>query len=131
MYFLYRKAWALSIRTSHSSAPAIKSDRCLWLALTAARLSATGFAAPPVQAALAFARQPGQPGSAWHVGAFGALLTPYGRDFDLNGPQASDNQNHERPIAAPFVSSFTPADLSQVPHPDPWSWTTGTPLPCH
>ncbi len=55
-------------------------------------LSCTLFLLDP-QAALAipsFAAQTGQPCAACHIGAFGPQLTPYGRDFKLNGYVASD-----------------------------------------
>lgn len=66
-----------------------------------------------VQAVPSFAEQTGQPCAACHVGAFGPQLTPYGRDFKLNGYVASDGQPHFPPVAATVQTSFTQTATNQ------------------
>jgi hypothetical protein len=60
-----------------------------------------------------FARQTGQPCASCHVGAFGPQLTPYGREFKLNGYVWSDNKPHV-PVAAMVQSSFTHTHSDQA-----------------
>jgi hypothetical protein len=62
-----------------------------------------------------FAEQTGQPCAACHVGAFGPQLTPFGRDFKLNGYVASDGKNHFPPLAMTAQGSFTNTQDAQQP----------------
>ena len=57
--------------------------RRAWALLGAALV--VGISAAPARAVPAFAVQTGQTCETCHVGGFGPQLTPYGRNFKLNG----------------------------------------------
>jgi hypothetical protein len=68
--------------------------------------------ARPAAAVPSFARQTGQDCAQCHVGAFGPQLTPYGRNFKLNGfvwGEASDLP----PLSAMLITSLTNTQASQ------------------
>src|SRR5579859_1038427 len=79
-----------------------------------------GMAPRQASAVPAYARQTGQPCQTCHVGAFGPQLTPFGRDFKLNGYTLSDGWDHFPPLAVGIQSSFThtAADQPQSPAPN-------------
>ncbi|MDE2029859.1 MAG: cytochrome C [Alphaproteobacteria bacterium] len=68
-----------------------------------------GFLVSPgvAHAVPSFATQTGQPCAACHVGAFGPQLTPFGRDFKLNGYTMTDGNKHGLPVSLMLQSSFT------------------------
>jgi hypothetical protein len=82
---------------------------------SAALLGATVFGAR-AEALPAFAAQTGQPCQMCHVGGFGPQLTPYGRDFKLNGyTQRSTPFN--LPVSAMVVASYLRTAKGQDPPP--------------
>jgi hypothetical protein len=83
---------------------------CL-LALAVVGLSATQAAAVP-----AFAIQTGQPCSGCHVGGFGPQLTPFGRQFKINGYTIRTN-DFNVPLSAMAVASYINTAKDQAPQP--------------
>jgi hypothetical protein len=83
---------------------------CL-LTLAVAGLSATRAAAVP-----AFAIQTGQPCSGCHVGGFGPQLTPFGRQFKINGYTIRTN-DFNVPLSAMVVASYINTAKDQPPAP--------------
>lgn len=73
----------------------------------------------PAQAIPSFATQTGQPCSACHVGAFGPQLTPFGREFKLNGYTMTDGNKHGLPLSLMLSSSFTNTQKDQASAPAP------------
>ena len=73
--------------------------------------------ATPALAVPSYSTQTGQACSVCHVGAFGPQLTPYGRNFKLNGYTQSDGEDHGLPIALMLQSSFTSTQAGQNPPP--------------
>lgn len=65
----------------------------------------------------AFADQTGQPCEACHVGGFGPELTPFGREFKLNG-YTMRAKSFNLPVSAMAVASFVHTRRDQVPAPD-------------
>ncbi|WP_173586047.1 cytochrome C [Methylogaea oryzae] len=59
------------------------------------------------QALPSFARQTGSACSACHVQSFGPGLTPYGRQFKLNGYTWSNGESNLPPVSALIEGSFT------------------------
>ncbi len=75
------------------------------------------------QAVPSYARQTHLPCSSCHVGAFGPELTPFGRDFKLDGYTMSVGDDAKIPLSAMLVESFVhtgqpqdPADLGKPYH---------------
>ena len=66
----------------------------------------------------AYAVQTAQPCSACHVGGFGPQLTPFGRQFKLEGYTMRGTQEFALPISAMAVASYvrTSADQSALLH---------------
>ncbi|MDE2570644.1 MAG: hypothetical protein KGM93_17210 [Sphingomonadales bacterium] len=83
-------------------------------------LAAAALIAAPrqVEAVPAFAQQTGLPCQACHVGGFGPELTPFGRDFKLNGYTQRSGDKFTPPISAMAVASLTHTKKDQVPPPD-------------
>ncbi len=71
----------------------------------------------PVHAVPAFAEQTGQPCQSCHVGGFGPELTPFGREFKLNG-YTMRAKPFNVPLSAMAVGSYTHTKKDQVPPPD-------------
>jgi hypothetical protein len=69
------------------------------------------------EAVPAFAEQTGQPCQACHVGGFGPHLTPFGREFKLNG-YTMRTKSFNPPVSAMVVASYTHTKKDQVPPPD-------------
>jgi hypothetical protein len=82
------------------------------LALTVVGLTAAGALAVP-----SFAVQTGQPCSACHVGGFGPQLTPFGREFKMNGYTLRTN-TFNVPVSAMVVASYVRTAKDQ-PAPPP------------
>jgi len=70
----------------------------------------------PVSALPAFADQTGLACSACHVGGYGPQLTPFGRNFKLNG--YTQRSKAAIPISAMTNFSYTHTNTDQVPAPD-------------
>lgn len=88
------------------------------LQVATATFAAMGFglSASPAQAVPAFAEQTGLPCQACHVGGFGPQLTPYGRQFKLEG-YTQRSKRFNLPFSAMGVASFTHTRTDQVPPP--------------
>ena len=71
----------------------------------------------PANAVPSFADQTGQPCQACHVGGFGPQLTPFGREFKLNG-YTMRAKPFNVPLAAMAIASYTHTKKDQVPAPD-------------
>lgn len=82
------------------------------LALAATLLTAGGALAVP-----SFAIQTGQPCSACHVGGFGPQLTPFGREFKMNGYTLRTN-TFNVPVSAMAIASYVRTAKDQ-PAPPP------------
>ncbi len=73
--------------------------------------------ASPASAVPAFARQTHMPCAACHVGAFGPELTPFGREFKLDGYTLSVGNDTKIPLSAMLVESFTHTKKAQAAAP--------------
>jgi hypothetical protein len=74
------------------------------------------------QAVPSFARQTGTPCTACHTMAFGPNLTPYGREFKLNGyvwGKSIGDEGYVPPLSAMVVGSFTNTARDQDTPPGP------------
>jgi hypothetical protein len=74
--------------------------------------------ARPAKAVPAFAAQTGQPCQMCHVGGFGPQLTPYGRNFKLNG-YTQRTGPIDVPLALMAVASYVRTDKAQPEPPAP------------
>ena len=83
------------------------------LILTMVALSAGSAGAVP-----AFAVQTGEPCSGCHVGGFGPQLTPFGRQFKLNGYTLRSN-SFNVPLSAMAIASYIRTAQPQNPPPAP------------
>src|SRR5436305_14330305 len=73
------------------------------------------FATAPAQAVPAFAVQTGQPCKQCHIGAFGPQLTPFGRQFKLNGYTLRAGDAFTLPVSAMAIASFVHTQGDQEP----------------
>jgi hypothetical protein len=89
----------------------LRLTREFLLALTMVGLTATGALAVP-----SFAVQTGQPCSACHVGGFGPQLTPFGREFKMNGYTLRTN-TFNVPVSAMAIASYVRTAKDQPPPP--------------
>jgi hypothetical protein len=64
------------------------------------------FAATPSWAIPVYSAQTDQPCAACHIGGFGPQLTPFGRQFKLDGYTASAGNTFTVPVSAEVVASF-------------------------
>ena len=87
------------------------------LLTVAAAAGLVALTAAPASALPAYAVQTSQPCSACHVGAFGPQLTPFGREFKLEGYTMRGDTNFSAPVSAMTVLSFvhTAKDLPGKP----------------
>ena len=67
----------------------------------------------------AFAEQTGQPCSACHVGSFGPQLTPFGRQFKLEGYTMRAGETFTNPVSAMAILSFVNTAQDQAAPPAP------------
>jgi hypothetical protein len=83
-------------------------------ALTAELISVSAANAVP-----AFAVQTGQPCATCHIGGFGPHLTPFGRQFKLEGYTARGGDTFTVPLSAMAIASYihTSADQATAPAP--------------
>ena len=84
--------------------------------VAALSLIVLGLVASPAAAVPSFATQTGQPCQACHVGGFGPQLTPFGREFKLNGYTQRMN-NNSIPLSAMAVASYVKTSADQPPTP--------------
>jgi hypothetical protein len=95
---------------------ALQRLAALWLlAMAGLAVSATNAAAVP-----AFAAQTGEPCQACHVGGFGPQLTPFGREFKLQGYTLRTNDK-SIPLSAMVVASYLRTEKAQNPPPAPYN----------
>jgi len=90
----------------------------LWLAVIISFL----FLSSEIQAMPSFARQTGEACSACHTQAFGANLTPFGRDFKLGGYTMSGGTGVDAKVpavSAMITGSFTNSKADQTPPDSP------------
>jgi hypothetical protein len=81
-------------------------------------LAIAGLSAGRAGAVPAFAVQTGEPCSGCHVGGFGPQLTPFGRQFKLNGYTLRSN-SFNVPLSAMVVASYLHTAKPQDPPPAP------------
>src|ERR1041385_3441460 len=62
--------------------------------------------ADPANAVPAFAVQTGQPCQTCHIGAFGPQLTPFGRQFKINGYTLRAGDTFTPPVSGMAIASF-------------------------
>lgn len=91
------------------------------LLLTAALALSALVVSPSVLAVPSFARQTGAACAMCHTTAFGPNLTPYGREFKLNGYvwDSGKNDTYIPPVSGMVVGSFTNTKQDQSPPPGP------------
>lgn len=99
--------------------PAAARRQELLLPLTIS-VTVLALVASPAHAVPAFAIQTSQPCQACHVGGFGPALTPFGREFKLNGYTLRTNASN-LPLSAMAVASYTHTRADQNPPPDGFS----------
>jgi len=90
--------------------------------LLMALISVTLLISSEVQAMPSFARQTGEACSACHTQAFGANLTPFGRDFKLGGYTMSGGTGVDAKVpavSAMITGSFTNSKADQTPPDSP------------
>jgi hypothetical protein len=102
-----------TLRLSRALFAKLSAIAALTIAVTA--LTATEAAAVP-----AFAVQTGEPCQACHVGGFGPQLTPFGREFKLQGYTLRKN-SFNIPISAMVVASYLQTSKPQNPPPPGYS----------
>lgn len=83
------------------------------LAYFAATLGA--LCSSPASAVPAFAVQTRQPCQTCHIGAFGPQLTPFGRQFKLNGYTLRAGSNFTVPVSAMAIASYVHTEGDQPP----------------
>jgi hypothetical protein len=99
-------------RSTRTRAPiAHKLSAVFALALAVVGLSATQAGAVP-----AFAAQTGMPCQSCHVGGFGPQLTPFGREFKLQGYTLRTNPSNV-PLSVMAVASYLNTAKPQIPPP--------------
>ena len=79
-------------------------------------------ASPNAHAVASFARQTGAACSTCHTNSFGPNLTPFGREFKLNGYVWDSGKKDEAyipPISGMLMGSFTNTKQDQDPQPGP------------
>jgi hypothetical protein len=81
-------------------------------------LAAQGLAATTAEAVPSYAIQTGQPCEACHVGGFGPQLTPFGRNFKING-YTSRSGGFTLPVSAMLVASYVSTAKGQPGGPAP------------
>ena len=78
--------------------------------------AAAAMLASPAQALPAFAAQTGQPCQMCHIGGFGPQLTPYGRNFKMNG-YTQRATSFSVPLSAMVEGSYVHTQDPQDPPP--------------
>ena len=85
------------------------------LTVLAVALLGAALAVTPARAIPAFAQQTGQPCTACHVGAFGPVLTPYGRAFKIGGYTTTGGEGwaSHLPVSLMLLGSYTNTNQGQ------------------
>lgn len=102
---------------ARTSTPQLSENSAKPLLLLFALALIAVFTPRPVGAVPSFTDQTGQPCQACHVGGFGPHLTPFGREFKLNG-YTMRSKPFNVPLAAMAIGSFTHTKRDQLPPPD-------------
>jgi hypothetical protein len=76
-------------------------------------------ATDPAAAVPAFAVQTGQPCQTCHIGAFGPQLTPFGRQFKMNGYTLRAGDTFTPPVSGMAIASFVHTQKDQPEPPAP------------
>src|SRR5579863_5992081 len=107
------------ILANHAAHKQGKVGRRMALAAVAGAAMLSLLFAGPARAVPSFADQTGQPCQACHVGGLGPQLTPFGRQFKLNG-YTMRSKPFNVPIAVMAIASYTRTrkDQSAPPAPD-------------
>ncbi len=87
-------------------------------AVAALAFAVVGFSATNAAAVPAFAAQTGLPCQNCHVGGFGPQLTPFGREFKLQGYTLRTNDK-SIPLSVMLVASYLHTQKAQNPPPTP------------
>ncbi len=98
----------------------------LWTAAgrrTAIALGMLVLSAGSANAVPSFAEQTGQPCIACHVGSFGPQLTPFGRQFKLEGYTMRTGETFTNPVSAMAIASFVNTASDQAAPPAPFYGT--------
>lgn len=82
-------------------------------------LAAFAISTPSALAVPAFAEQTGQPCTACHVGGFGPQLTPFGREFKLEGYTMRAGDTFTPPVSAMAMASYIHTNADQPSPPAP------------
>src|SRR6476646_558112 len=82
----------------------------------------------PATAVPAFAVQTGQPCKTCHIGAFGPQLTPFGRQFKMNGYTLRAGDTFTLPVSAMAIASFVHTQGDQEPPTSSFSTNDNTTL---
>jgi hypothetical protein len=82
----------------------------------------------PAAAVPAFAVQTGQPCKTCHIGAFGPQLTPFGRQFKMNGYTLRAGDTFTLPVSAMAIASFVRTQGDQEPPTSSFSTNDNTTL---
>lgn len=92
---------------------------CSWHAISLTLVATT--ISPGVNAVPSFARQTGATCAMCHTTSFGPNLTPYGREFKLNGYVWGGGPADGKipPVSGMVVGSFTNTQKGQIPQPGP------------
>ncbi len=89
------------------------------LSIILATIAALGLGVDVAQAVPAFAIQTGQACNACHVGGFGPQLTPFGRQFKLEGYTMRAGDTFTPPVSAMAMASFVHTNIDQPGAPAP------------
>jgi hypothetical protein len=90
-----------------------------WVRRLAAAVVLLTASAGAAMAVPSFAEQTGQPCSACHVGSFGPQLTPFGRQFKLEGYTMRAGESFTNPVSAMAIASFVNSAQDQAGPPAP------------
>ncbi len=93
----------------------LRNRALIWI-FTILLASASTHAARAVPA---FAVQTQQPCQACHIGGFGPQLTPFGREFKLNGYALRAGDSFTVPVSAALIASFVNTSKDQASPPAP------------
>ncbi|MGH6870659.1 MAG: cytochrome C [Rhizomicrobium sp.] len=93
--------------------------RASWIAPLIEAAAFLAFGSTAANAVPAFAEQTGQPCQACHVGGFGPQLTPFGRQFKLDGYTMRAGTGFSDPLSAMAVVSYVHSQSGQPSAPAP------------
>lgn len=93
-------------------------DSVRWVVFVSFLAAGCAMVTAPAQAVPAFAQQTAQPCTACHVGGMGPQLTPFGRQFKLEGYTANTG-TFTPPVSAMAIAGYVHTDKDQNPAPAP------------